>query len=421
VTEVVDGPTDVVVDAAGVTTAFTLAPRRVTADEARQTLQLTRVVMPATPAGTPEIGRPADRVSLPSAWWAALLRNTGLGFRPRDPTIPWSQVGVTLDNTSDEPINVVLRLRVLDADGQPAPAFRPRLRGQGDDQHTVSALLRVPAGRSAIGALPLYVDNRLLDADTVASRTWTRELAVLPMGATEPLFVDRQPLYVSRGGSAASLGLVGGGLAALLGTLMTLWRGPVWLRTRPTSELMTIGLFASLTFLVGALGRVLTMGFAAILGPFATLLTGIIDDAFRYTLLATLVTLLPRPGTMTLAVVTGWLLNGVATGSFGPTDLLYLGSRVLFLEVALWLAGITRVEGWHAEAPWRRWLRLAAGFGTASALSSATGMAIHMVLYRLYYADWYVALIVGGPGFLYVVIACAVAVPFAASLREVQR
>jgi len=241
------------------------------------------------------------------------------------------------------------------------------------------------------------------------------------MGATEPLFVDRQPLYVSRGGSAASLGLVGGGLAALLGTLMTLWRGPVWLRTRPTSELMTIGLFASLTFLVGALGRVLTMGFAAILGPFATLLTGIIDDAFRYTLLATLVTLLPRPGTMTLAVVTGWLLNGVATGSFGPTDLLYLGSRVLFLEVALWLAGITRVEGWHAEAPWRRWLRLAAGFGTASALSSATGMAIHMVLYRLYYADWYVALIVGGPGFLYVVIACAVAVPFAASLREVQR
>ncbi len=421
VVEEIDGPTDVVVEAGGATTRFALAPRRLSLDAARETLRLTGVVLPARGDGGADLGRPQDRVSLPSAWWASVLRSTGLGFRPRDPSLPWAFVGVTLDNKSDQPVNVVLRMRILDEEGAPAPAFRPRLRGQGDDQHTASALLRVPAGRAASGALPLFVDEGQLDADTVATHRWTRELAVLPMGASEPLLVDRQPLFVSRGGSAASLGLVGGLGAALLGALLVLARGRAWLRERPTSELMTIGLFSALTFLVGALGRVLTMGLAAVLGPFATLLTGLIDDAFRYTLLATLVTLLPRPGTLALAVLTGWILNGALTGGFGPTDLAYVAARVLFLEVALWLSGVTRVRGWQGEAALRRWLRLATGFGVASVLSTASGMAIHMVLYRLFYADWYVALVVGGPGFLYVLVACAIAVPFAASLREVQR
>lgn len=132
-------------------------------------------------------------------------------------------------------------------------------------------------------------------------------------------------------------------------------------------------------------------------------------------------TLLPRPGTLALAVGTGWLLSGVAMGSFGPTDVLFLCSRILFLEALLWLTGVTRDPRWRDGAALSRFRRLATGFGLASLLSSATGLALHMVLFRLFYADWYIAMILLGPGFLYVVAACAVAVPFAASLRKVQR
>jgi len=420
-TAAISGDTPVSVIVGGEDTRFTLRPAHLSREAAQETLKLSGVAMPATPGGGPDMGRPADRVTLPSAEWQAALRRSGLGFRPRDPSVPWAFVGVRLENTGDSPANVVLRLRILDEQGEPAAPFRPRLRGQGDGQDTVSALLRVPAQGTATGALPLYVDDRLLDAHTVATRSWTRELAVLPMGASEPLWVDRQPLYVSRGAAAASLGFGLGLLAALAGTLMVALRGRRWLRDRPTSALMTIGLFSSLTFLVSAFGRVLTMGVATLLGPFATLLTGLIDDAFRYTLLATLVTLLPRPGTLTLAVGTGWLLSGIATGSFGPTDLIFLGSRVFFLEVMLWLTGVTRDPSWRDAGPFSRWLRLASGFGVASLLSSATGLALHMVLFRLFYADWYVAMVLGGPGFLYVILACAVAVPFADSLRRVQR
>jgi hypothetical protein len=43
-----------------------------------------------------------------------------------------------------------------------------------------------------------------------------------------------------------------------------------------------------------------------------------------------------------------------------------------------------------------------------------------MVLYRLYYAPWYVAAVLIGPGFLYVWLACGLGTRFAHSLRAVE-
>jgi hypothetical protein len=59
------------------------------------------------------------------------------------------------------------------------------------------------------------------------------------------------------------------------------------------------------------------------------------------------------------------------------------------------------------------------GFSTAAALSHATGLVVAAVLYRLYFADWYVVMVVALPGVLYVALACALAVPFSNSLRRV--
>jgi len=50
----------------------------------------------------------------------------------------------------------------------------------------------------------------------------------------------------------------------------------------------------------------------------------------------------------------------------------------------------------------------------------ATGLVVSVAFYRLYYADWYVALMLALPGFAYVVVGCALAVPFARSLRRVE-
>ena len=184
---------------------------------------------------------------------------------------------------------------------------------------------------------------------------------------------------------------------------------------------MTIALFAAMGFLVSVAGRLVGVGVGAALGPFAIMLTGLIDDVLRYALLATLLTLLPRPGTAALVALTQWLLSGIALGSFGPTDLLFVSGRVFWLEAGLWAAGITRSQTWRDERPLVRWLRLTAALGGASAATNATGLILHVTLYRLFLADWYVAMVILGPGFLYVALAVAVAVPFADSLRRIQR
>ena len=50
----------------------------------------------------------------------------------------------------------------------------------------------------------------------------------------------------------------------------------------------------------------------------------------------------------------------------------------------------------------------------------AGAIASQIVLFRLYYATWFVVLMLALPGFLYDVLACALATAFAASLRRVQ-
>ncbi len=420
----VDGPTPVraALEAAGETVAVDarLAPRAVPAEAVRRTVAMGDLVFPADSGGAADPARAPWRVALPSGWWEAALRLAG---RPaRDAAIPWAHVGVPLDNTGDHDLNAVLRLRVLDETGEDDPAFRPRIRDERAHRgRAATALVRLPAGRAFTAALPLYVDPERLPPRRAAEGRWTVVVDLVPVGGAEPLLEARHPLYVSRGSPVVGGGFAVAVLGALLGSLFVAWRAPRWLREAPTGAVTTIAMFGALGFLVSALSRLLGMGVASLLGPFAMLVTGLVDDAARVVLLATLLTLLPRPGTATLAILVQWLLSGLALGELLPTDLLFVPNRVLWTELFLWVAGITRVAGWPDEAPRRRWLRLSVGLGGASLVGGALAFALHMVLFRLFFADWYIALLLAGPGFLYVVAACRLAVPFADSLRRVQR
>ena len=127
----------------------------------------------------------------------------------------------------------------------------------------------------------------------------------------------------------------------------------------------------------------------------------------------------PRPGTATLATAIGFLMRGLTMGTFHPVDLLYLGSAVFWLETWLWIAGCTRGEAWR-DRPWQVWARLSVGLGVSNVCAAATALVVSVVFYRLYFAGWYVALILGLPGFLYVCLGCVLAVGFARALRQVE-
>jgi len=413
----VDGPSGVVVASPAGTRTATVHPTVITREAARRDLALGDIVFPADALGYAEAARPAGRVTLPAGWWRSLLRATGVGYRTRNPYGPWAFQGIPLVNHGDAAINVVVEARVVDSEGLPADPFRPKNRDREGETGLVAGLVRVPAGGSTLARLPFFVDAGELPE---GSTTWTREISVTPLGSSEPLWTRTEPLQVKQGSSWISLAFGFSLLSGLLGALLVASQLRRRLRALRTRDLVTIAVFATLGFLVSGISAVVSAATSAVLGPFSIFLTNLLDDVLRYALLATLVTLLPRPGVVALSVLLTWVMRGIALGSFSPIDVVYVGSKVLWVESALWIAGITRVPDWVDGSAVARWLRLGVAFGTSSVLTALTGLVVAMVLYRLFYADWYVAAVLAGPGFLYVWIACALGTGFASSLRRVE-
>ena len=396
---------------------FVLRPIPVSVDAARESLQIERVVFPADWRGEPDPGRSPDRVTLPSPGWQRLLRSTPLGVRGRAAETPWANLSVVVTNRGDRPVNTVVRLRITDPDGRPARPFEPRLRLNEGETGQVTALLRVPPGATESARLPVFVDDALLPPGGSA---WQRTVEVTPLGSDEALLTATAPLYVKRGSTARAAGFVGVLVSTFGGLLLLSLRLGPWLRRTGTADLVTIALFANLIFVFSAASHLLGLGLASVLGPFSALITGLLNDVFKYALLGTLVTLLPRPGVVALAVLVHYVMSGLALAGFHPTDPLMVGSSVLWLEGGLWLCGITRSGDWRDEGRVKRWLRLSAAFATASVAVGAIAIVAAAVLYRLYFAGWYVALMLAGPGFLYTTIACWLSTGFAESLRRVE-
>ena len=387
-------------------------------EDARASVTVERVIFPANARGNPDPGREPGRVKLPSPALEELLRVSPLGVRARAVESPWGHQAIHVSNRSETGLNTLVRATVVDAAGQPVPAFRSRVRRYDSADGAISVLLRVPPMSEAVATVPLFVEATSLPG---GASEWTRRIELIPLGSEAPLLVDESPLYVSRASSWAAGGFVAVLLSMLLGLILLVLRIGPWLRQAATSDLVVMALFAGLMFLFSAATHVVGLTVTSVLGPFAILVTGLIDDVFRYALLATLVTLLPRPGVVTLTLLVHVVMRTLALGGFHPALPLVLGSTVLWLEACLWLAGITRGDGsWRDESEGRRWRRLALGFVPPAVINGAVGLITAAVLYRLYYADWYVALMLLLPGLLYTLLACRLALGFAASLRKVQ-
>ena len=393
----------------------TVDVRPLTEAEAAAAVELGELRFPALDNGDVDIVRERGSISLPSAWWRRVLEQSSLGVRARDTWLPWAWLAVPLRNTGPDALDLVVRARVVGPDGEPDRSFRPRLRAADDGTGTTSVLVRVPPGGEARATLPVFVDE-----DTLGPGPVTQVGEVLAIGREAPLRRVEVALPVSRSSSVVAAGLAMTLGASFAGLGLIVLRTRRWLREFDTAALVTLALFASLSFVAGTVGLLVGLGFAAAAGPFATMVTGFVDDALQAVLVGTLVTLLPRPGAATLMVIVAWLLRGVATGSLSPLDLAFVSCRVATLEGGLWLAGLTRGGAWRNDPRWKRVLRLGAGLSIGSLAGTAASLVLHAALFRLYFADWYVIMVLAGPGFTYVLFASGVADRVAQQLRRVE-
>lgn len=376
-------------------------------DPADAHVSVAPLVFPADAQGKADAGRPAAAVVLPSPMWERALARLGLGVRTRAAEDPWSNVRVPVVNAGGEPLDVVVSAWVEDAAGDPAAAFRPRLRAADGGTDRVVALLRVPAHGEAAAVLPIFVD-----VGSVAAGPYRLRATVTPLGAASELAAAELPIAVRRGDPVASVGFGLTALASLCGWAWTLRALPRWLARASTTDQMVNALFGTALFVVSTATDVVAMTIGAVLGPFSSLFSGLLYDAGRTVLMATLLQLQPRPGTLALSIVCSWLGRAVLLGSIGLPDLVYTGAAIAIGESLAWVAGLTR--GRAPTVP-----RVVVGFALSNAALTLCGLWLHTVLYRLSFASWYVAMQVAVPGFLYVAIAGWLAVPFARSLRRV--
>jgi hypothetical protein len=382
-----------------------------------KSVRAVEVLYPTSAAGAFDLRRPRDTVVLSNPVLLDLRRRLGISSPYFDYYAPSAHETLVLENASDEPLPVAVTMRTVDARSRGSVAgFRPPdYLGTADAGVTTTARLE-PHARTGV-PLPVYVrpgellagdylsifDVRLLGTDAVVAHA---EHALQVRAA------DLRSLAVT----AAAVVMSVAGLVVFLVLQRRIFR------VFRVSELVLIALFASMTFvLVIFPGSILGPVFTAVAGPFGFLIQGVFFEAFRVAVLVTLLVLVPRPGTVTLVSLVRYLIGGLIFGGFTPVDLFYLGPSVVLMEAGLWLGGITSKNGLlrRREFPAASFLYVALVLGLANAATQYVTYCLNITLYRLYFADWFIALAVIVNGFLYAMLGAIPGLRLGRRLRRV--
>lgn len=179
---------------------------------------------------------------------------------------------------------------------------------------------------------------------------------------------------------------------------------------------VTISLFAALAFgsvvvPVTIFGNLLQV----VLGPFSGLLSGLLSGVLQYLLLMALLTMFRRPGTAALFFLIKWLLSGVLFGQFTPIGMLAYAVYIAVIEAVLWGSGFYR----RRELSVGYMIFLSLLIGCAEALITLLNMEQIMFFYRLYYADWFIALYMIVDGVLYSSAGCWLGWHIGSRLRQI--
>lgn len=179
---------------------------------------------------------------------------------------------------------------------------------------------------------------------------------------------------------------------------------------------ITIALFAAISFggivvPTTVLGDVLHV----ILGPFSGFISGLLTQLLLYMLIVSLLVVCPRPGVVTLMLGLKWLLGALVFGRVSPIGFSILAVNIVFLELMIWLSGFYATKSFSKQ----KIILIAVILGVGDAISTYINLELLMFFYRLYYADWYIALLVIINGFAYTAIGSVLGIKIGERLRQV--
>lgn len=279
--------------------------------------------------------------------------------------------------------------------------------GDTGSVNETTALISLDGKKTQAFIIPLYVDYF-----TVLEGDYSLRVTVSGNGQEK---VQEVPLTIAK---KHNLGLlaVGFSFICLLAVLAFSYKLKGCIYRIGARGAITVALFAALAFggitlpttLIGDLLHVF-------LGPFSGLVTGILSGMLLYLLVVALLVLFRAPGVLTLMYFVKYMLAGLMFGHFTPLGLLSMCVNVAILEALLYLSGFYR----KAVLSKGYMLFICLLMGVGDALVTFVNMEQMMFFYRLYYADWYLALYMLVNGLLYSSIGAWLGAKTGSKLQQV--
>jgi hypothetical protein len=354
-----------------------------------------------------------------------ILRGKGASNLEIEAIHPVSHMGLDFSNPAGQQKLVMVEAELLDKNthrkvpGLYTPGSNSDNDGAGAmaaNQEKLTAFVALTGEKRQRLLLPIYADESLLTEGNYLLRVTVEDGETQVWSRETPIVVVKKNM---RG-----LFTLGVAMVMLLVFLVVIAkRLPFVLAGMKTRRLITIALFGTCAFaVVNVPSTLLNDFFHIFLGPFGFLLTGMFSGIMLYMLTGALITLIPLHGVVTLMAAIRLLLGMVAFGHMSPIVLLSYGVNAFLLEVTLAATGLTSARMREAE-PIRYTLRRMVMLALACALADTVATYVTMqgmaVLYRFYYADWYIYMVMAVNGFFYTMIGAGCGLLLGSRLADV--
>ncbi len=367
--------------------------------------------LPTDAFGIVEGTRLEDTIVLPSPLWFKLSYLFGLkdiGFSRFDPI---AFQALQIKNCLSCPLSLLIQADFLDEHTKkPVPGLYPKQFGPTGGTKKVITFIQLPPQKSSLAVLPIYV------AKDVPSGEYLIRVKIHPFGYPNLVETFTKKMGILRGSSFITIFLF-----IIIAISFSYWifltfNLKKWLSSFNLRALVLIALMGAVGFGLDFLGGMFSNILHAILGPFNILVGGLITEVCHYLILTSILCLLPRLGTVSLAGLITYLMNGILFGGFGILDILFVGSRLAYQEGLLYVFGITRKQDIEHHK-----LALMFALAIADSLMTVSVLILYAVFYRLFYPFWYIVLAVVIKGFFYTLIGSRIGLLFGTKLMSMER
>ena len=384
----------------------TVQLRIATISEIAEHLSIESIEMPTDATGTADPRQREDTIyhTRPLFRW--------FGTPQTNAFEPVTYQTVRLRNQSEETIHVVVSSINRDTEsGESVPFLAPPETANGGMNQSV-AFASLPGGVVTEIPLPIYfhpIYIRQRKPEQAIPGAYERDITVKVWGSDATILREKRSLHLIVPNQQALLISLLAIVCSSIGFAVVLRFHERIFAGFTTKQIIVIALFGTTIFVAVMVPSTLFLNLIrAILGPLSVLLTGLINETLYYALLtALLIYICGAPGSparadteqrgkgsgvILLVSAVRLLLSGVTFGLFTPMAIVYTGTSVLLLETGFLFVRRRNILAW------------AVVLGVCDAITVYVDFQLSMLFYRLFYADWYIALRILIEGFAYTFI-----------------